>query len=382
MGKKSNIDDILIHNLKGFCKRGAISESPGNIPTGYFHLDFAIHYGMDPAKVDLTKLEGYDPSASLGLPLGKLVEIFGEEGGGKSSLAYRVIGYAQKMGYEVAWIDTEHSFSDNLAKINGCDASQIIYSNLSNIEDVDKVFYAEDILDNIMKMCATTLIKVIVVDSVANLVPKARGEADSEQKFMGLLARLLSENLGKITQYAEKYGVLLIFINQLREKINVTWGNPETSPGGRSLKHNSSLRLKISKRNTVKANIIVFDEDGEEKIIGRTSMVKIEKNRLAKPYYESIAIPIYFEPYFPDIEEIAFDVGRQFKLITVFKGVYKWNDNNIEGRNNFIKHIKDNNLVGDLINNLTLKALESKLLLPPELIQYKASQSQLPTTKS
>ncbi len=107
--EKGKSDDIF-KNLKGFCQKGARTSSPGNIPTGHFQLDFIIQYGEDPTKVDLSKIEGYDPKSTLGIPLGKLIEIYGEEGSGKSSLAYRIAGYAQKLGYQAAWIDCEHSF--------------------------------------------------------------------------------------------------------------------------------------------------------------------------------------------------------------------------------------------------------------------------------
>jgi len=367
MGK--NVNEAILKNLKGFCKLGADVEDLGNVPTGHFKLDFIIHYGVDPSEVDLNKMEGYDPKKPLGLPFGKLVEIYGEEGSGKSSLAYRVAGYAQKSGYPVAWIDTEHSFAKNLAIINGCDPKELLYSNLCNSEDVDKVLFAEDILDNIMNMCKVG-VKVIILDSVANLVPKKRGEAESEQQFMGLLPRLLSENLGRITQYAEKYGVLLIFINQLREKLNVMWGNPETSPGGRSLKHNASVRLKVMKKGGKEANIYLPSDGEQEILIGRYARVHIDKNRLAKPYLNSIEIPIYYEPYFPDIEDIMFETGRQLKLISVRTGIFNWKDVKVTGKKQFIDYIKDNNLVGELAKDIKAKAAETSFLLPPELMQY------------
>ncbi|MCD6435318.1 MAG: hypothetical protein J7L15_02920 [Clostridiales bacterium] len=373
MAKKVNqkVSDTLLKNLKGFASKGALFESPGNVPTGHFSLDFAIQYGMNPARVDLSNLEGYDPSEPLGLPLGKVVEIFGEEGSGKSSLAYRVAGFAQKLGYPVSWIDTEHSFSKDLAKINGCDINNIYYSNLVNTDNPEKNFHAEDIIDNICKMCEGG-IKVVVLDSVANLVPKARFEADSEQKYMGLLSRLLSENFGKIVSYAEKYGTLLIFINQLRENLSITWGDSETSPGGRSLKHNASLRLKARRKYNKEADIYLPNEEtGEAILIGRYVNISIVKNRLAKPYKESLQIPIYYEPYFPDIEDIAFDTGRQIKLITVMKEVYKWGEIRVPGRKGFIDHIKSSNLLDDLIFAIKNKAEENNVLLPPEIMQYK-----------
>lgn len=372
-----SVDEKMLNQLKGFCAKGAKFNSPGNVPTGHFELDFAIQYGMSPRDVDLQNLKGYDPSVPLGLPLGKLVEIFGMEGGGKSSLAYRVVGYAQKMGYPTGWIDTENSFSDNLANINGCDLDEIWLSDLSNVVDPDKFFHAEDVMDQIQIWCKAG-IKVVVLDSVANLVPKARGEAKSEQQFMGLLPRLLSENLGKIVGYAAKYGVLLIFINQLREKIGQMWGNPETSPGGHSLKHNASVRLKVSKKSGKDMDIMMVDEEtGEEKLIGRRAGVRIEKNRLAKPFLTTLEVPIYYEPYFPEIEDIVFDTGRQTKLISVRNKVYNWDGLKVEGRKGFIEEIKQKSLLDKLIADVKSKAFEVNMLLPPEITQYEENKDDL-----
>jgi len=375
----SNSLDEAMKNLKGFAKKGARAEKDF-IPTGHFELDFAIRYGMLPTNLDLNRVKGYDPSKPLGLPLGRLVEIFGPEGGGKSSMCYRVAGYAQRMINKstkennlVAWIDTEHSFSSNLAVINGCDEDKLLYSNLVNSMDPDKDYHAEDVIDNICKMCQLG-VKVIILDSVANLVPKARGESSAEDKFVGLLPRLLSENLGKMMAYAEKYGTLLIFINQLRKDISKRWGDPDTSPGGYSLKHNASIRLKVSKQNSKSANIYITDpETGEERLIGRYANVQIKKNRLAKPFFETISIPIYYEPYFPDIEEVSFDVGRQLRVITILKGVFKWDGINIEGKQQFIEHVKSKEKTEELIEDIKNVATEKGVILPPQLAQYKSN---------
>lgn len=369
MSTLKKLNKSAMKNLKSFIKIGADINSPGNIPTGHFNLDFILHYGENPSKIDLSNID-YDPSKPLGLPLGKLVEVFGEEGGGKSSLAYRVAGYAQKMEYPVAWIDTEHSFSKNLAEINGCDVNELLYSNLVNDNNPEDEFHAENVIDNIIELCKAG-VKVIVLDSVANLIPKERFEKDAEHKQMGLLARVLSDNLGKVVGYAEKYGTLLLFINQLRKDLKIVWGDDSTTKGGNSLKHNASVRIQISKRNTKKADIVIPDEDsGEDKIIGRHSRINIIKNRLAKPFFESIHIPIYYVSYFPGIEEIAFDVGRQVKLINVRKNVYKWNDFKVEGRKNFIDKIVSENLINNLINDVKEKAKDNNVLVPPELLQY------------
>jgi recombination protein RecA len=380
MAKKVNMSENAFKHLEGFGIGTAKFNSPGNIPTGHFNLDFAINFGTSPDNINLNTLEGYDSSTPLGLPLGKVIEISGEEGSGKSSLAYRVVGAAQKLGYTTAWLDAEHSFSEALAAINGCDSSEIIMpdNNLS----------AEQFLDLIEALCKTDSVpmkkngkkvvvdapKVIVLDSVASLVPKAVGESLSEQQFMGLLPRVMSQNMGKIAGAAESNGVLLIFINQIREKIGVMFGDPETTPGGRALKHFYSLRLKVTKRQTKESLIKRIDEEtGEEVLIGRQSYVKIEKNRFAKPMLDIMDIPIYYEEYFPAAEEIAFDVGRQMKVISIRNKIYNWEGNKSEdeGKGAFIQHLKDNGLMDTFISSIKAKALEEKILLPPELSQYK-----------
>jgi len=372
MAKSKKDNDDIFKNLQGFCQLGARAESPGNIPTGHFNLDFIIQYGADPTKVDLNKVEGYDPAKTVGIPLDKLVEIFGEEGSGKSSLAYRICGYAQQLGYRTGWIDVEHSFQENLAYINGCDIDQLIYSNMINHEDPEKEYFAEDVIDYMIKMMQAG-IQVIVLDSVANLIPKALFEAKTEKEFMGLLSRLLSKSLGKLVSYAEKHGTLLVFINQLREKIGNTWGDPRTSPGGHSLHHNASLRLRMDKRNSKDADIYVPDpETGDEMLIGRHSKVSLVKNRFAKPFRDSLDIPIYYEAYFPEIDEIAFDTGRQIKLISVRKGVYSWDSLKIEGRKQFIDHIIKEKLTDSLIVDIKAKAAENEIILPPEIVLYKS----------
>ena len=371
MAKKK--DDGL-GGLDGFFRMGAHNESRGNVPTGHFMLDFAIQYGMDASKVDLSKVVGYDPGKTLGIPLGPLVEFFGEEGSGKSSLAYRIAGFAQKLGYKVAWIDVEQSYKESLAELNGCDIDQMLYSNMINAKDPDKPIYGENVFGFMIKAMEYGC-KVIVLDSVANLIPKALYEANDEQQFMGLLPRMLSQNLGKLVAHAERHGCLVIFINQLRKNLSIgQYGDPDTSPGGHSLKHNASLRLKITKKTGKDANIFIPDpEGGEDILIGRYARVSIMKNRFAKPYLGSIEVPIYYEAYFPEIEEIAFDFGRQIKLISVRNNVYKWDEIRVEGRKEFIAHIVENNLVDALIDAIKGKAAEDNVLLPPEINLYESA---------
>jgi len=369
MAKNRADKDVVLDNLKGFVRKGASSNIRGCVPTGHFKLDYVIHHGVLPDNVDLNEDEDYDPSKSLGIPLGKVVELFGEEGGGKSSLAYRIVGYAQKMDLKCAWIDTERSFSDNLARINGVDRDEVYYSDMSNPNKPDEPYYAEHVFDNILVLCESG-IDVIVLDSVANLVPKARMDAKAEDIKVALLARLMSENMGKVVNYAAKNNTMVVFINQLRHKIGIMFGSPETTPGGRSLKHNASLRIQISKKNSKDSNIYRVDDSGKQVLIGSNARINIRKNRFAKPYLESMEIPIYYEPYFPDVEEIIFDVGRQVKLISVYKGIFKWNDIKIEGRKDFIACIKMNDMTMELAKAVVEAAKEAGVILPPEITQW------------
>ena len=291
-----------------------------------------------------------------------------------SSLAYRIAGFAQKLGHPVAWLDTEHSFAENLAIINGVDIDNIYYSTMSNPGDPDKVYFAEDVFDAMLELIKSG-VKVIVLDSVANLVTKDRMEAGAEKIIIGKLARLMSENLGKLVAYADKYGCLLLFINQLRYKIGKLFGNPETTPGGMSLKHNSSLIIKITKKNSKEALIEVPGEDGKTKVIGRKSYMRLEKNRFAKPCMDSVEVPIYYTSYFPDVEEIMFEAGRQLKVISVRKGLFKWTDSKdekheIEGRSDFVAHIKYNELQYLLAKDLVVAAEENSTILPPEVSKW------------
>lgn len=387
--------DEAIKNLGGFVRKGARSKKEF-IPTGHFELDFAIRYGMLPTDLDLNRVKGYDPSKPLGLPIGRIVEVFGPEGGGKSSLCYRVAGYAQRMINKdtnennlVAWIDTEHSFEEELAELNGVDVDSLLYSELYDEENPDKNFYAEDVMDQLCDMCKSG-IKVIVVDSVANLVPKTMFENSAEKETIAKLARVLSQNLGTVSHYASKYKVLIIFINQVREKPGIMFGNPETTPGGRALKYNASVRLRIAQSSKVESLIFVDDEETKsgKKIIGRNGTVSIKKNRVGPPLLDpengksiSVKTPVYYQPYFPDIEERMFDIGRQYKIISVRKSVFKWGDIKVEGKGNFIKYIKDNNLTNKLLLALEEKASENNSILPPEIVNFKSSDTSKEDTK-
>lgn len=385
--KVSGVSEAL-KNLSGFIQKGARTGDVEKIPTGYFNLDFAINYGTLPEDFEIygSKHKTYDPKKPVGIPCGRLVHLYGAEGSGKSYLCYRMAGFAQRMGHKVAWIDTEQSFSEDLAVINGVDIDELLYSDLHNSEDPDKIFYAEDVMDGIVNLVKSG-VKLVILDSVANLVPKARMEADAEQQYVALLARLLSENLGRIVQWAGAKDAVVVFINQLREKPNMMFGgNPMTTKGGRMLSHNSSLSIEVSKCPKSSDPWIFIEDDrvpGGKRLIGRKSKIRFDKNRFSKPFVDqkgnpmSVDIPIYYEPYFPNIEETLLETGRQQQIIKLRVGTYKWTDAvsgkeyKAEDKDEFINMLKgDVEMRKALLAELKKNAKENGNPLSPEIIQY------------
>ena len=201
-----------------------------------------------------------------GYPKGRVIEIFGPESSGKTTLAIHAIAEAQKAGGIAAFIDAEHAFDSAYARKLGVDIDELLISQPDNGEQ------ALEIADHLIRSSA---IDIVVIDSVAALTPKAEIEGEMGESKMGLQARLMSQALGQLTAHISKTRTVCIFINQLRDKIGVVYGNPETTTGGNALKFYASVRIDIRKASVIK--------DGEEQL-GARAKVKIVKNKLAPPF--------------------------------------------------------------------------------------------------
>ncbi len=201
-----------------------------------------------------------------GLPKGRVVEIYGQEGSGKTTLAMHVLAEAQRMGGTAAFVDAEHAFSAEYGNQLGMNLDELLVSQPDTGEQ------ALEIVDTLVSSGA---LDAIVVDSVAALVPSAELEGDMGATHVGLQARLMSQGLRKLAGHTSDGGTLVVFINQIREKIGVMFGNPETTPGGRALKFWSSVRLEVRRRETLKSGTDV---------IGSRTSVKVVKNKVAPPF--------------------------------------------------------------------------------------------------
>ena len=280
------------------------------IPTGCLSLDLALGVG--------------------GVPRGRIMEIYGPESSGKTTVALHIIAQAQKAGGVAAFIDAEHALDAVYAHALGVKTDELYISQPDTGEQ------ALDICESLVRSSA---VDVIVVDSVAALTPKAEIEGDMGDTHVGLLARLMSQALRKLTAITNRSKTCVIFINQLREKVGVMFGNPETTPGGKALKYFASVRLDIRKADALKS---------EGEIVGNRAKGKVVKNKVAPPFKVAEFDIIYGEGI--SQEGCLIDLGVEYGVLTKSGAWFSYNDEKIaNGREKMREYLKANPAVKDEI---------------------------------
>jgi recombination protein RecA len=298
-------------------QKDAIAAIPA-ISTGAVSLDYALGIG--------------------GVPRGRVVEVFGPESSGKTTLTLQIIAEAQKLGGMAAFVDAEHALDAQYAKKLGVDLDNLLVSQPDN---------GEQALEIVEVLVRSGGVDVVVVDSVAALVPRAEIEGEMGEAQMGLQARLMSQALRKLTGVVSKSKTCLIFINQLREKIGVMFGNPETTTGGRALKFYSSVRIDIRRNGAIK--------DGEADVVGRTR-VKVVKNKVAPPFREAEFDVMYGEGISREGDLLDLAVDR--KIVEKSGTWFAFGGERLgQGRENVKQFLRDNPAVFKTIEDRVRREL-------------------------
>jgi len=307
--KKVMLDNVIKNIEKQYGKGSIMILGEENtvdidvIPSGSLSLDTAMGVG--------------------GYPRGRIVEIYGPEASGKTTLALHAIAEAQKKGGAAAFLDVEHAFDINYAKRLGIQVDTLIVSQPD---------YAEQALEIVETLIRSNAVDIVVVDSVAALVPRSEIEGEMGDSHMGLQARLMSQALRKITAAVSKSKTCLIFINQLRSKIGVMFGNPETTTGGNALKFYASLRIDIRRIASIKE---------KDEVIGNQVRVKIQKNKMFPPFREAIFDIIYGK----GIDRLSdmVNLADKDEIITKSGSWYSYGETRLgQGMTNAVKTLKEN----------------------------------------
>ncbi|WP_110953209.1 recombinase RecA [Anaerosinus massiliensis] len=306
------------------------------IPTGTLPLDIALGVG--------------------GVPRGRIVEIYGPESSGKTTVALHIIAEAQKLGGIAAFIDAEHALDPVYAKKLGVDIDNLLISQPDNGEQ------ALEIADALVRSGA---IDVVVVDSVAALVPKAEIEGEMGDSHVGLQARLMSQAMRKLTGVISKSRTTAVFINQIREKVGVMFGSPETTTGGRALKFYATIRLDVRKIDTLK--------QGNE-IVGNRTRIKVVKNKIAPPFKQAEFDIMYGQGV--SHEGCIVDIGTEMEIIEKSGAWYSYDGNRLgQGRENVKEFLRENKqITADIEKKVREKLIVSTGTTPAE---ENAAQSEL-----
>ena len=313
--KKKALETCIAQIEKNYGK-GAIMRLGDDIPvnveslsTGSLSLDLALGIG--------------------GVPKGRIVEIYGPEASGKTTLALHVVAAAQKAGGEAAYIDVEHALEPAYARALGVDIDSLLISQPDTGEQ------ALDIAESLVRSSA---VDVVVVDSVAALIPRIELEGEMGDSVVGALARLMSQAMRRLAGCISKHGCTVIFINQLRQKIGVMYGNPETTPGGLALKYYASVRIDVRRIETLKVG-------GE--MIGNRTRAKVIKNKCAPPFKEA-EFDIMYGEGISKVGEIV-DLGVKLDIIDKAGAWYTCNEQRIQGRDAVKEYLVQNPDVCDRI---------------------------------
>ncbi len=309
MEKQKALDMAILQIEKQFGK-GAImklGQTVRNgieiIPSGCLSLDLALGIG--------------------GFPRGRVVEVYGPESSGKTTVALHAIAEAQKGGGNAAFIDAEHALDPYYAQKLGVDVEELLVSQPDT---------GEQALEIVEMLVRSAAVDVIVVDSVAALAPRAEIEGDMGDSHVGLQARLMSQAMRKLSAIISKSNTTALFINQIREKVGVMFGNPETTPGGRALKFYSSVRLEVRRIETIKQG---------DQMIGNRTRARVVKNKLAPPFKTAEFDIIY--GYGISREGSLIDLGVELDIIKKSGAWYSWDEERLgQGKENVREYLKDN----------------------------------------
>ena len=277
-----------------------------------------------------------------GVPTGRIIEVFGQESSGKTTLSLSIIAKFQTLGKSCVFVDTEHTFDPSYAKIIGVDIDNLIVSQPD---------YGEQALEIVETLIRSGGVDLVVVDSVAALTPKAEIDGDMGDSHMGLHARLMSQAMRKLTALVSKTDAVILFTNQMRSKIGITFGSPDTTTGGNALKFYCSVRIEVKRIGAIKE---------KEEVVGSRTLVKIVKNKVAPPFKQAEFDIMYDEGISVTGEVI--DLGVKYQIIDKSGSWYTYREIKMgQGRENARQFLKENRTIFDEIYNKIKNAMSAQL---------------------